>query len=88
MHFLVKVRVDIAKMSAFGAMLQGNGLDRSAIRGETYCLRDDPAVGYSIWEAEDRVAFDSVFSAWRPYYSEADIRELIKPEEAMRLLAR
>jgi hypothetical protein len=86
MHFLVKVRVDIAKMSEFGSMLQGNRLDRSAIRGETYCLRDDPAVGYGIWEAEDRVVFDSVFSAWRPYYSEAEVRELIRPPEAMKRL--
>lgn len=88
MHYLAKVRVDVAKMSEFGAMLQANRLDRSAIRGETYCLREDPAVGYSVWEAEDRIAFDALFSAWKPYYSEADVRELITPAEAMRLLAR
>ena len=88
MRYLVKVRVEVAKMAEFGAMLQGNRLDRSAIRGETYCLSEDPAVGYSVWEAEDRVAFDALFSAWRPYYSEADVRELITPAEAMRLLAR
>jgi hypothetical protein len=88
MYYSVKVRVDIAKMAEFGAMLQGNRLDRSAIRGDTYCLREDPAVGYSVWEAEDRAAFDAIFSAWRSYYSEAEVRELIKPEEAARLLAR
>jgi hypothetical protein len=88
MHYLVKVRVDVAKMPEFGALLRANRLDRSAIRGETYCLREDPAVGYSVWEAEDRAAFDALFSAWKPYYSEADIRELITPAESMRLLAR
>jgi len=88
MHYLVKVRVDVVKMSEFGAMLQGNRLDRSAIRGETYCLGEDPAVGYSVWEAEDRAAFDALFSAWKPYYSEAEIRELITPAAAMKLLAR
>jgi hypothetical protein len=88
MRYLVRVRVDVAKMAEFGAMLQGNRLDRSAIRGETYCLSEDPAVGYSVWETEDRVAFDALFSAWKPYYLEAEIRELITPAEAMRLLAR
>ena len=62
MRFLVKVRVDVAKIPEFGAMLRGNKLDRSAIRGETYCLSEDPTVGYSVWEAENRVAFDALFS--------------------------
>jgi hypothetical protein len=88
MHYLVKVRVDVAKLAEFGAMLRENRLDRSAIRGETYCLSEDPAVGYSVWEAEDRAAFDARFSAWKPYYSETEVRELIEPQEAMKLLAR
>ena len=86
MRFLVKVRVDVAKIPEFGAMLRGNKLDRSAIRGETYCLSEDPTVGYSVWEAENRVAFDALFSAWKPYYSEADIRELITLAESMKPL--
>jgi hypothetical protein len=88
MHFQVKVRVDVAKMAEFGAKLSSGALDRSAIRGETYCLADDPAVGYSVWEAADRAAFDAIFSAWRPNYSEVEIRALITPIEAMRALAK
>ena len=83
MFFQVKVRVDLATMLEFGRKLQANGLDRSAIRTETYCLRSDPAVGFSIWEAVDRSAFDQVFAAWRAYYSEAEITEVITAREAM-----
>lgn len=61
MLFQVKVRVDVAKMAAFGNRLQAGDLDRSAIRGETYCLADDPAVGYSVWEAADRASFEKLF---------------------------
>lgn len=87
MFFQVKVRVEVSKMAEFGAKLQKGLLDRSAIRGETYCLADDPAVGFSVWEAADRVAFDTAFSGWRPYYGEVDIRELITPAESMKRLA-
>jgi hypothetical protein len=88
MLFQVKVRVDLSRMVEFGTRLRENALDRSAIRGETYCLAEDPAVGYSVWEAEDRSAFDSAFEAWRPFYSEVVVRQLITPAESMRLLAR
>jgi hypothetical protein len=86
MLFQVKVRVDVAKMAEFGAKLQAGTLDRSAIRGETYCLASDPAVGYSLWEAADEAAFEKHFGAWRPYYADVDVRPLISPGEAMRQL--
>jgi hypothetical protein len=86
MLFQVKVRVDVAKMAEFGAKLQTGALDRSAIRGETYCLADDPAVGYSVWETADKEALLKVFRAWRPYYATVDIRPLVTPGEAMRRL--
>ena len=87
MFFQVKVRVDVSRMAEFGARLGEGALDRSAIRGETYCLAEDPAVGYSVWEAPDRASFDALFSAWRPYYVEAEARPLVLPGEAMRMLA-
>jgi len=87
MLFQVRVRVDVGKMAEFGRKLQTGALDRSAIRGETYCLAEDPAVGFSVWEAPDLDAFEAVFSAWRPYYSEAEVRPLVTPAEAMRRLA-
>ena len=48
MLFQVRVRVGVARMAEFGRKLQGGALDRSAIRGETYSLAKDPAVGFSI----------------------------------------
>ncbi len=87
MYFQVKVRVDIAKMAEFGQKLGSGALDRSGIRGETYCLADDPAVGFSIWEAASMEAFENLFKGWRPYYSETEVRPLITPNEAMRRLA-
>ena len=83
MLFQVKVRVDLARMMEFGQQLQCNKLDRSAIRTDAYCLRSDPAVGFSIWEAADRFSFDKVFAAWRAYYSEVEITEVITARDAM-----
>jgi hypothetical protein len=84
--FQVKVRVNAAKMLEFGQMLQKNELDRSCIRGETHCLKNDPAVGYSIWETNSKDEFETKFGAWRKYYSEVDVREVITPLEAMTIL--
>jgi hypothetical protein len=86
MKFLVKVRVDIAKLAEFGSALGQGKLDRSMIVGETYCLKEDPAVGYSVWKAADRAAFEEVFSSWKPYYSAVEVREVLSPAESMKLL--
>jgi hypothetical protein len=86
MLFQVKVRVDIAKMAEFGQKLQKGELDRSCIRGDTHCLRSDPAVGYSIWEAESRDEFDARFASWRNFYRDVDVREVITPMQAMNAL--
>jgi hypothetical protein len=86
MRFLVKVRVDASRLAEFGRALQRNELDRSAIRSETYCLKEDPAVGYSVWEAESREGFDKRFAEWKPYYSETEVREVVSPAESMRAM--
>jgi hypothetical protein len=86
MQFLVKVRVDLSKMAEFGQKLQRGELDRSCIRGETYCLQSDPAVGYSIWEADSQNEFEAKFSQWRPYYSSTEIEHVISPMQAMKIL--
>ena len=88
MYFQVRVRVDVAKMAEFGAKLREGSLDRSAIRGETYCLADDPAVGFSVWEARDSAEFEAIFAGWKPFYAETEVRPLITPAEAMTQLAR
>jgi hypothetical protein len=84
--FLVRVRVDVGLLERFGQALRNGTLDRSCVRGETYCLGDDPAVGYSVWEAESRDDFDARFSSWKEYYAEAEAWEVIAPDEAMLLL--
>jgi hypothetical protein len=86
MIFQVRVRVDVTTMAEFGRQLETGALDRSLIRGDTYCLADDPAVGFSVWEAPNLDAFEAAFAAWRPYYTETDVRPLITPAVAMRLL--
>ena len=86
MLFQVKVRVNLAKMAEFGQKLQKGELDRSCIRGETYCLKNAPAVGFSIWEAESKNEFDAKFTSWLDYYDKVEINEVITPLEAMSLL--
>jgi len=88
MYFQVRVRVDITRMAEFGTRLREGSLDRSAIRGETYCLADDPAVGFSVWEARDSAEFEAIFAGWKPFYAETEVRPLIAPAEAMTQLAR
>ncbi len=83
MLFQVKVRVNIAKMAEFGEKLQKGELDRSCIRGETHCLKNDPAVGFSIWEADSKNEFDTKFAPWRYYYDTVEVNEVITPIEAM-----
>jgi hypothetical protein len=86
MLFQVRVRVNLATMAEFGQRLQGGELDRSGIRGETYCLKEDPAVGYSIWEAGSVEEFEAKFAGWRGYYEDVEVSEVITPQEAMGLL--
>jgi hypothetical protein len=88
MRFLLKVRVNLETMRAFGAALQKGELDRSCVRGETVCLKDDPAVGYSVWETVSREEFDLKFDPWRAYYDAVEVREAISPNEAMTMLYR
>jgi len=88
MLFQVKVTVDIAKIAEFGHKLQQGELDRSCIRGDTHCLKSDPAVGFSIWEAVSRDEFDKKFAPWRIYYADVEIKEVITPIEARSVLFR
>ena len=83
MYFQVRVRVDLSKMAEFVKKLQKNELDRSCIRGDTFCLKNDPAVGFSIWEAYSRQEFETKFDPWRNYYNEVEIHEVIPPLDAM-----
>lgn len=86
MKFLIRVRVNPATIAEFGKKLQSGELDKSLIKGETYCLKNDPAVGYSIWEADTQDELENKFNPWRQYYSEVEISETITPIEAMGLI--
>ena len=83
MLFLVKVRIDRQKLTQLARALQDGSLDRSHLR-TTHCLVSDPAVGYALWEAEDRATFDAVFAPHAKYYAElSEVQEVITPAEAM-----
>ena len=85
MLFLVKVRVDIDKLGEFGQKLQAGVLRTHPL--STYCLKDDPAVGLNVWEAENPEAFEKAFAPHREYYSEVmEIVPIITPQEAQRIL--
>lgn len=86
MLFQVKVRVNLVKMPEFAQKLNLGVLDRSCIRSETHCLKNDPAVGFSIWEAASEEEFIARFAPWRDFYEEVEISEVITPKEAMALL--
>ncbi len=83
MLFMVKVMIDLPSMMEFAQKLHAGALDRSAIRSGIYCLKSDPASGFSIWEAETKADFDAVFAAWRPYFAKAEITEVIPVRDAM-----
>jgi hypothetical protein len=87
MLFLVKVRVDLEKLPAFGAALQRRELDNTSIL-HTYCLKNDPAVGLAVWEVEDEDELERKLGPWRPYYSEVEVSEVVTPAEAQQLLLR
>jgi len=70
-------------MAEFGQKLLNGELDRSCIRGETHCLKNDPAIGFSIWEVDSKNEFDAKFAPWSNYYDEVEVNEVITPLEAM-----
>ncbi len=89
MVFLVRVRVNVKSLAQFGRQLQKGSLDNTCVRGETWCLRETPDVGYSVWDTKDRKEFEARFGPWRAYYDEVEVAEVISPKDAMiALLAR
>ncbi len=83
MVFLVKVQVKQATLKQFAVALQKGELDNTRVRGETWCLRDEPSVGFSFWDTTNREDFDRRFNPWRAYYDKVEITEVITPKEAM-----
>jgi hypothetical protein len=85
MFYLVKVRVDVSKMAEFGKKIANREFDHSSTRW-TFCPKDDPTVGYSIWETADHAEFETKFGPYRPYYTEVEISEVVPPAEAQALI--
>lgn len=84
--FLVKARIDTAKMMELGEKLQSGELDTKMIKF-TYCIKKDPTVGVSLWTAKDKADFDKLLAPHKEYYKEIiDISSAVKPEEAMTLI--
>ena len=86
MKYLVKVKVDVSKIMEFGQKLQEGKLDRSCIRGETFCLQEEPVVGFSIWETASQQEFEEKFRPWSQYYANIEVKEIVTPNEAMKLI--
>jgi predicted DNA-binding protein len=84
--FLVKVRIDTAKMMELGQKLKSGELDKQMIKF-TYCLKSDPTVGVSLWTAKNKAEFDRLFAPHKEYYKDIiEVFSAIKPEEAMTLI--
>lgn len=86
MRFIVKATLNRRKLEEFTTALAGGELDSSCIKGETYCLKEEPAAGYNIWEAATREEFESKAHSWRVYCDRFEVTEVITPDEAMGLL--
>ena len=84
--FLVKVRVDADALADFGRKLQNGELQTNRYLF-TYCIKDDPTVGVSLWIADDRVHLDQLIAPHSRYYQEViSIEEVITPAESMQLI--
>jgi hypothetical protein len=84
--YLVKARIDTARIMELAQKLQTGELDTSMLVF-TYCIKDDPTVGVSLWLANDKKQFDELFKPHRKYYKEIiDVREVIMPEESLKLI--
>lgn len=85
MLYLVKVRVDVNKIAEFGRKIADREFDSSSTKW-TFCPKDDPTVGYSLWETADEAEFETKFGPYRPYYEEVAISEVVPPAEAQALI--
>lgn len=86
MLFFVKVRIDKTKMMELGKKLQSGELDTSLIV-LTYCIKDDPTVGMSFWQADDQKSFEDVFAKHSVFYKEVlEIIPVVTPMESMKMI--
>jgi hypothetical protein len=85
MLFFVKVRIDTSKLAELGQKIQSGAFEHHP--QSTYCLKDDPAVGLNIWEAEDMEDFERRFAPQRAYYAEVyEVTPVVTAVEAQQML--
>jgi hypothetical protein len=86
MLFFVKVRIDVGNMVELGQKLQSGELDTSNMK-DTYCIADDPAVGMTIWEVQDKEEFEAKFEPFKVYYADVlEITPVIPAAQAQQVL--
>lgn len=86
LFFFVKVRIDTSKMIELGQKLQSGELDTSQTI-LTYCIKDDPTVGMSFWQADNQKSFEDAFAQHREFYKEVlEIIPVITPMDSMKLI--
>lgn len=87
MLFFVKVRIDLNKLPELGQKLRNGELDVSSIL-HTYCLKDDPSVGMSVWEADSEEDFNQKIAPHKKYYAEVmEISPVVTSTEAKDILS-
>ncbi len=86
MLFFVKAKIDAVRLIEFGTKLQGGELNTDSIR-HTYCYRNDPTMGISVWEADSKEDFEAKFAPYKEYCAEVlEQDEIITPEETKQVL--
>ena len=86
MFFFGKVKVNTENLPEFGQKLFNNELQRNHVKF-SFCLKNNPAIGLNIWEAESRAELEKILLTYKPYFSEIiEIKELITPRESFEFL--
>jgi len=86
MLFFVKVKIDLNKLFEFANELASGRLNTNPIK-ITYCLKEEPEIGLSIWESENRQSFDNIFKEHKKFYKEVyEIIPVITADESKEIL--
>ncbi len=83
MLYQVTVRIDKSKVKEFAMKIMMGQLDRSHMISDSYCLKDDPALLWSVWEADSEDELDTILEDWKKYVTEITVTEVIKPKQAL-----
>lgn len=86
MLFFVKAKIDATRLLEFGNKLQGGELNTDSIL-HTYCYKEDPTMGITVWQADNKEDFDAKFAPYKEYCTEViEESEVLTPDETKQLL--